>query len=479
MATPVIYVNSATGANPPSASGAGPSTAITGTAASFSGSVITLDGSPNLSGVPTDGSAIIYLATTTGRKFFPITAVNDGADTVTVSDAPAGTATGLSWAIGGKLASIGNANARLLFDQGGTAGDWKPGWIVELESGHSETLSDTLDLRGVPTSAGTMTLRGAAGAATLPILTFSNDGNALVMRLAGAAAEFPVVRDFELRNSAAGKTASQAVLTGSQPVHIANLKIDHATNYFRKGVNTASSYALIEGCRIGNCGNVGIEATGSTSRIINCEVFSCGGGGILKADGGIAPGPVIGCLIRDNTGDGLSVSNGGGSSQGFTVIMGNTFSGNTGDGIEFTDSSVRLLYGITLINNIFEGNGGYGINWHASTTLEILRGYGAMIEGNAYYGNTSGTSDVSLATLEGGAQTGTDPAFTSSTNFAIGTGLKAKGYPVAGSQKVGTYGDTSSFVDPGAAQREEPAGGGGGTVYVPQGGGGGFGVWES
>src|SRR5688500_18477061 len=99
-----ILFNSSTGSDT-AASGAGPATALTGTAASYSGSGFTLDGSPDLSGVVA-GTAILYVATSTGRKFFDITSVDDGANTVTVVTAPAGTATGLTWAIGGKRATF-------------------------------------------------------------------------------------------------------------------------------------------------------------------------------------------------------------------------------------------------------------------------------------------------------------------------------------------------------------------------------------
>lgn len=116
-----IQVNALTGAD---ASGAGPTTAITGSNASYSGTTVTLDGSPSLGSVLDDGTHVLYLQTSTGRRFFTITGVNDGADTVTVSESIAGTASGLSWAIGGKCSSI---NTYL-------QADVKEGWIIELGS---------------------------------------------------------------------------------------------------------------------------------------------------------------------------------------------------------------------------------------------------------------------------------------------------------------------------------------------------------
>ena len=95
MAVPTLLFNTGSGSDT-AASGAGPTTALSGTAASYSESVFTLDGSPDLSGVSTDGPHVIWVDTSTGRKFFTINAVNDGANTVTVDDAPAETTTELT-----------------------------------------------------------------------------------------------------------------------------------------------------------------------------------------------------------------------------------------------------------------------------------------------------------------------------------------------------------------------------------------------
>src|SRR5688500_14311591 len=103
MAITILF-NSVSGSDT-AASGAGPATAITGSNASYSGSVFTLDGSPDLSGVVVADS-ILYVDTSTGRKFFDITSIDNTAKTVTVVSAPAGTATGLTWAIGGQRATF-------------------------------------------------------------------------------------------------------------------------------------------------------------------------------------------------------------------------------------------------------------------------------------------------------------------------------------------------------------------------------------
>jgi hypothetical protein len=69
---------------------------------SVSGSTVTLNSSPDLSAVPTDGSVSIYIAncTNTGLKRFPIVGKNVGAYTVTVSGTPSGTITNSPFVIG-------------------------------------------------------------------------------------------------------------------------------------------------------------------------------------------------------------------------------------------------------------------------------------------------------------------------------------------------------------------------------------------
>ena len=138
MARPQIQYNNSSGSDT-AASGAGPATAITGSNA-YSGdgagggtqTVINLSGdTPDLSGVATDGSAAIYLATSSGdRHLFQITAVDDGADTVTVEIAPDNsidTGSEVSWAIGGKRKTLDNDT---------TQPDWydaRHGWHFVLE----------------------------------------------------------------------------------------------------------------------------------------------------------------------------------------------------------------------------------------------------------------------------------------------------------------------------------------------------------
>src|SRR3954463_10134754 len=129
MALPTILIDSATGSDT-TASGAGPGTALTGSAGVSAGDglSVTLDGSPDLTGVATDGSHVLYFADATAgnRNFAKITAANNGTKVVTVSDALGFTLT-KAWAIGGKRASLLGTNSSKLIENNSGNGDAMPG----------------------------------------------------------------------------------------------------------------------------------------------------------------------------------------------------------------------------------------------------------------------------------------------------------------------------------------------------------------
>jgi hypothetical protein len=449
MALPVILVNSATGSDTV-ASGAGPATALTGTAASFAAAVVTLDGSPDLTNVATDGSHTLYLVTSTGVKHFKITAKDNGADTVDVTPNPAGTASGLTWGIGGKRASIGATTSRLLFDNAGAAGDAMPGWAVEMESGHTETLSDRLVFRRAgDTTSGPITLRGTRGAATPPVLTWNTNDIALF-----PAASYQHVLDFEIQNTNATKTASEAIrMQTASGGMIRGIKIAHATNNFWRGINVVGEAGTIDSCDIGYTETSGVRmgTGGSFSTVIrNNYIHSVAGTGLDLDDAGdlFVALNIEGNVVYDcNTGLSASAAN---STSGRLVLANNVFHANIGDGA-FLDNTNSGWISALIENNIFSNNGGYGINFD-NLTLVFLQAYGVTIRNNDFYSNASGKylpSDV--GSLD--EQT-LDPQFTNAAggDFSIGTNLKALGFPTG---FIGKSSATRSYVDVGAAQRQE------------------------
>ncbi len=103
-------------------------------------------------------------------------------------------------------------------------------------------------------------------------------------------------------------------------------------------------------------------------------------------------------------------------------------------------SSSTVTFGLAIFNNIimnFETGGSLG--------AADLAGF---YDYNNFYGNTTPRSNWPV----GAHDTALDPGFVSAAtgNFAIGTNLKAKGYP--GTWQIGSTG----YVDIGAVQRKEP-----------------------
>lgn len=452
MPFPIILVDSTDGAASDSAaSGAGPTTALTGTSASYAAAVVTLDGTPDLSGVVDTGAHVLYLVTSTGVRFFKITAVDNGADTVTVTPSPAGTASGLSWAIGGVRATIAGTESKALFDRGGAAGDALPGWTVQMQSGHAETIAATFDLRtSGDVTDGPVTLRGEDGASAMPCLTFSNNGNAFVVR-----ANYIVFHEFEMRNSNATKTASKAFSHATNGFSVSKLRINHQTDKFWTGVvvgnSTKSPIPTITECEIAYCASDAVTLV-YTATIFDNFIHHNGGRGVVLPVSSNHPAFLLNNIISDNSSDGIYWNPGETTRGG--VIVNNTVVGNSGDGLQIANTSIS---GVLIANNIFASNTGYGVSLTITAVSALARNW--VFVGNNFYSNTSGPyTPVDLGSLN---ESTADPQFTDSANgdYSIGTNLKAKGHPEGGTRYVGKYSTTYSYIDPGAAQRQEPAGG--------------------
>jgi hypothetical protein len=453
---PVLRVHNGTGANPPSASGAGPGdgttsgSALTGTNASYSGSVVTLDGSPDLTNVVTTGDHVLYLGTSTGRRFFTITGKDNTAKTVTVSETITGTTTGRSWAIGGKLATIGNANAAVLYASGG---DVKPGWTVQFDSGHAETFSGRWDVYGAgDTTGGPVVWRGELNAATRPVITMSGASSDIIPR--GAASQF---KDFNITG------ASSA---GNCFIHVVdNVDFERLVISGFSGVLWDYSGSLgVRLCRIANCrttgGSSAIRATQNAIIAYN-HIRNTTGVAIDGISSNLTGLLVIGNIVEGAGADGIRLQQTRNDQFASVVVAHNTVHGSTGDGIEYSGDSGGMG-GLSIVNNILSSNGGFGVNFASLTAAKVLA-YGPLLKGNATHSNTSGACNLS-GVLEDGID-GTNPTYTNSgsADFSIGTNLKALGYPTGG---VGPSATTTTYTDPGAAQRQEPSGGSAGARLV-------------
>lgn len=466
MALPTILVNSATGSDT-AASGAGPGTALTGAAGVSAADGLSVDLSadaPDLTGVAIDGSHVLFFNDTNAgsRNFAKITGADNGTKIVTVSDAVRASQT-KAWAIGGKRSAIGTTLSEKLFDNNGAAGDAMPGWTVEMESGHAETIAATFDCRRAGTTAlGPITLKGTSGAATRPILTFSNNGNAIVQR-----GNYQVFKDFDMVNTNATKTASVALVPGPAAIGLyQSIKVSDSTNKFWKAVVDTLDGHIYKDCEFGYCASIGVDLqTGITNSpvLINNWIHDCGSHGITASNLNAVGYFIYGNLLTNNVGDGFRDNCASTSLiSGPRVFMHNTCEGNDSDGLEITavNTNLRSFGGLIIANNIFSNNGAYGINFSgASVDATLLNAFGVQILNNDFFGN--GTAPSNPATINDVNSVTTDPTFTDSgsNDYSVGTNMKALGYPIGGTLNVGKGSSTKSYIDIGTAQRQEAAAG--------------------
>ena len=433
MAYPTFTFNNASGSDT-AASGAGPATALSGTSASYSGSVFTLDGSPDLSGVATDGSHVIWVQTSTGRQFFTINAVNDGADTVTVDDAPAGTTSGLTWGLGGKRKTLDNTQSRLLF-----TADFKTDWIVELEDDQTITSSSiafvsTAQVCIVSDTPGTKR-------------TITQTANAPIFQDGGATQKTHTLVDLKLANSAGTpKTSAYGIdNTNAGEWHLLRCCLGDSTNKLYAGFDT-SSHMTLEESEVAHCIDDGCRATSRELIIIDSWIHDNGDRG---CEVNFSQFTVVGSVIENNGSDGIYCR-----SEDVQLFQGNVIDGNTGDGIDLTFINSRIRGAIR--NNIITNNGGYGIRGGGS-----LQNNSKLVRYNNFgTGANANTSGDVLTIAKGDGNVNLDPQFTDAAgnDWSTGANMKAAGAPNAGVDTVGSSSSTYAYNDIGI-QQEAAAGG--------------------
>ena len=465
MALPTIVYNATSGSDT-AASGAGPATAVTGTAAAHTGgassTTITLTNTPDLSGVATDGSAVIWINDTAGnRHLSKITAVDDGADTVTTEDSfniAAGSAK--DYAIGGKRKTLENDTSNKDWADG------KEGWVWEFEDGTYALTATATWVATTSTNVVPTTVRAAAGAApvftvasAISAFTWTDDGEIIFVRV-------------KIQVLTGGNSTSDGVVVpaASRGVFIkCTLDIDDGASAGGDGFNCVASSAtlLLFNCKVNARQSALLVSTRIRLYAAGCRFHDSTDGLSLSSISTLQSLVFESCGFDNNSAEGADISN---TFQSDTnVVFRNcTFYNNAGDGIDFTGLLNRYNRSFAIINCIFDSNGGYGING-SSGVSEVDR---AWIDYNAFRNNTSGEmnnlangpNDVTLT-----ADPFTDAAsFDFSLNDTAGGGAACK---AAGTPGVGELGGgqdasgTDSYVDLGAAQRQEPTGGGGLLVH--------------
>lgn len=438
MALPTILINNATGSDT-AASGAGPSTALTGTgAATVSASNVTtlLVDNPNLSGVDTTGLAVLWVSSSSGRQYSKITAVDNtgGVKTVTTEDNFANTEGSRTWGIGGKRKTVANANTNRVLST-----DAKAGWIIEVQDNQTVTTSTAL----LSNSADYMILRGVAG--SRPVINNTANAQSLLLNTGWK------VQNLQFTNSNAAHPRPVSLnLTGINSFErcvFGDATNTIATVFDRVG---GSPRINMNNCEIKNCTGFGILSTLAT--ITNVSLDGCW---IHDNVGGISlnsPSVTIQhCLIEDNTSDGIIFGTGA-----FDVeIANNTIDGNSGDGIDLS-AAVLLTQGSRVYSNNITANGAYGIAPSTGINLcyEDYNNFGT--------GATANTSGDLNGLTKGSHSLAVDPAYVDPTtnNFSVGAALYDKGFPDATIQIGAGSSGTFNFSTIGCAEPDVVAGGG-------------------
>ncbi|GIV50274.1 MAG: hypothetical protein KatS3mg038_0851 [Candidatus Kapaibacterium sp.] len=405
---------------------------------------------PDLTGVPVDGSAVIFVNTGSGRSFMPIVAKDAVAYTVTVQSGREPTTTGtFQWAIGGKRATWNNS--KQIF------ADAIQEWIIETEtdqilavdivvggaeSGTFTTYTDALTIRGTtnnPRPKIIQTLDKYCIHHNRPFryekLQFMNSAatktNAFALQTAGGGriyAEDCIFGDPNNVNNLSRGIFHQA---GTLPIlTIVNCAFINITD---KAISGDWENLTVDSCLFQNITNACIEVTDTgnhgwwlTSNIvINAKHFIYVGTRFAYVDG-----LILNNVIANTTSHGIyGIADGGASAP----------------------KQSRL----TVKNNIFYQCNGYAINWvlpSGYTTFRIWQS--SFIGHNCYWQNASGpVSNFPLAPDD----VQLDPQFANpaALDFRIGPNLKAKGWPKYDRAIGAGMSQTFSYVDIGAAQRKE------------------------
>lgn len=473
-ALPVLAFNSSTGSDT-AASGAGPATALTGTNGSTAASTVVtlLVDNPDLSGVATDGSAVIWIKSSSGLQYSKITAVNNtaGVKTVTVATAYANTEGSRTWGIGGKRATLDHVDSRTLIQS-----DVKAGWTISLED--DQTITSTL----TPTSG------GAAGTGWILVKgnsvnrrTITCSANAASWTISSASANLWRYENVNFADSNGTKTSANAFNFSNSAtvdfcwVNCATDSTNKQLRFILRSANTVGHYVLV-GCDVNN--TTGTEAISITSSTQYLSAFCCtfrnnAGHGLVIDSGYYVD--FTGCVFAANAGHGVKLSESG-TWLGFSSkFVANTFDGATGasSGIDASGIATNSLFVNNIIwaNNIFSNNGTSGSAYGANVKSTAIQ-TPAYIGYNVYFGNrTSATLNWPTAgttTLSGVNELTVDPGYTNASggNFTVGTTVKALGFPdnVAATAQApnatiaGVASGTPTYVDIGAAQRIEGSG---------------------
>ena len=395
---------------------------LTGAAATVSGAVVTLDGSPDLSGLITSGAtqSSIYLAqaTNTGQKIFWITAFDNTAKTVTVTPSPTGVASS-GWAIGGRfhLGATGSSVAANI-QRVTRAGDT----IIINNSPAQQSTSILLFFNSGDSTNGFITIKGKQD--VRPLL--KTTGNANVLSLTS----FMWLENVEIQNGFAGTAAALSIGGGRVGCVVYNVKVSMAGGH---GMDIGGSTATrIVNCEIAGTGvgTPGAAISQSSNQLLASGnyIHNCTGSGIILAGTTLAA-LIVNNIISTCSDRGIYLSGAPTSSAEAAMIVNNTIYGCGNSGLEVTDADTA----VTLFNNIFSSNGDAAgeanIEWVAGTgEVCSIHGYNTI-----YSPSAVAPINFTLNAQIPGTEFSSDPMFVnpSQGDFRLGIGSPAlnTGFP--------------------------------------------------
>lgn len=451
-------------------SGAGPGNGLvpsgvpmSGVNASFSGSVVTLDGSPDLS---TFNAATwgLWMRTVSGRQFYELSGFNNSTKTVTCVNAPSGLASGLQWAIGGKRKTIDGADSRQLM----TNVDLKGTWSIYLED--DQTITNVITFYN---SSGTNANFRVYGPANRVTITQTANANHFALGATSGSSYQYLIENLKFVNSNATKTSAIALNNaGTAHVRAKNCVFSDSTNKLLNGIKcttqfSASAYITVEDCLFDTCTGAGVNVSSSNNnqggQIFGCTFRFCNNAS--SDNGQIEQGgnnrlTVENCIIHGGSKNGIYIAN-----ATFILIRNNVIHSNTGassDGIQIAAIGGTGTSMIAIYNNNITANGRYGINvpatnyYHSGGLMPQM-----FIDFNNFGTGSTANSSGARNNLTGGSKDmSVDPQYinTGLYNFATGANVASSGFPESSHTLGGNPASgTIEYVDIGMQQQPSSA----------------------
>ncbi len=443
--TPTIKINSGTGSDT-QASGAGPSTLITGTlAATHTNTTVNITDAVNLGGVAIDGTAALWVASSSGRRWSKITGISgsSGAWVVTVGDAYANTESGKTWGIGGKRAGLDNSTQ--------LGYDIRAGWVIDIQT----DLTITANFVCAPNVVSNLTTYFSSTSGTRPTITTSTNsifGIGTASSSPSQGANSLVISNIHFKSTAGtpgtgigqvGLGAASVYITVSDCVvegFATGIKdSDAGSNNFTRGFS-------IENTEVKSCGT-GVDM-GFGARLTGCYIHGCTTKGLNVVGTGSYDITLNGCIFDSNafTGADLAPANLAAVVIDHCDFTNTTTSSGIGAGLRLNYSQAAS----TIIrNSIFYGNSIYGIS-AVSTNID------------PYFVTTCAFGSNATADAQSPATTGDNPLtltanpFNSSSDFGLnstaGGGAVCRGAATAmPNATANTAGDVGAIPSGGGA----------------------------